>query len=135
MSPLDLVYDKVKGTRWYPLFIGAMLAVSIWTFTGPAVNWIVGAYAAEKLDIMLMERGITKESFAAVQQKLKEIDTQTDGIKGDLTQLKAAIETVAREQTIAKSENKKDQEQSIKERKELKDSLDTLYKFLLERRP
>lgn len=135
MSPLDLVYDKVKGTRWHALFIGGMIAVSLWTFTGPAVNWVVDAYASEQLDIMLKERGITQESFAAVQQKLKEIDAQTDGVKQDLSQLKMAVETIAREQTIAKTENKKDQEQSIKERKELKDSLDTLYKFLIERRP
>lgn len=135
MSIIDTVLEKTKGTRWYSIFIGSMIAVSIWTFTGPAVNWVVGAYAAEKLDIMLMERGITKESFAAVQQKLKEIDSQTDGVKQDLSQLKMAVETIAREQTIAKTENKKDQEQSIKERKELKDSLDTLYKFLIERRP
>lgn len=135
MSIIDTVLERTKGTRWYSIFIGIMIAVSIWTFTGPAVNWVVGAYAAEKLDIMLMERGITKESFAAVQQKLKEIDAQTDGVKQDLSQLKMAVETIAREQTIAKTENKKDQEQSIKERKELKDSLDTLYKFLIERRP
>lgn len=134
MSILDTILDRTKGTRWYAIFIGATLAAFLWSVTGPTIQWVVTAYAAEKLDTMLQQRGITKESFAAVQQKLKEIDSQTDGVKKDLQDLKSAIGNLTQEQTRVKQELKEGKRVSEEERKEIKASIDRIYNYLLNNR-
>lgn len=133
MAVLEVLAERWKGTRWHAVFIGGMIAVSLWTMTGPTVNWVVGAYASEKLDVMLKERGITKESFAEVQRKLGEVDVQTDGLKKDIKDLTIAVQSLANEQTRVKGELENSRTTASQERKDVQTTVDNIYNFLLNR--
>lgn len=134
MSVADTVLDKLKGSRWHSVFIGGMIAVAFWAFTGPAVNWAMSAYASETLDIMLLQRGITPDAFKDVQKKLKEIDAQTDGLKQDLKKVNDAIIVIAQKQEAISRELDAATVRSKEERKELKEAIDTIYRYLLKER-
>lgn len=131
MSIVDVVLEKVKGTRWYNMVIVFLLASAFFTFTGPSVQWVVNSYAAEKLDAMLIDRGITKDGFKKVQDKLFEVDGQTDGLKKDLNDLKTAVQGLVLEQSQIKETLKQSDAHSKQQRAELKASLDALTSFLL----
>ena len=133
MSIFETLAERTKGTSWGRVFLGVMMLTSVWTFTGPTIGWVVEAYADEKLDTMLKERGITEESFHAVQRKLNEVNIQTNGIKGDLTQLKAKLDEVVAEQKAVKDELTTTTSQTARDVGEVKASLHQIYNYLINR--
>lgn len=135
MSIFETLAERTKGTSWGRVFFGVMMLTSVWTFTGPTIEWVVEAYADEKLDVMLKERGITKESFQAVQRKLNEVDIQTNGIKGDLNQLKSTLAEVVAAQKAAKEELVATTNQTAQDVSEVKSSLGQIYNYLINREP
>lgn len=131
MSIIDTVLDRTKGTRWYSVFTGLMLAAALWTFTGPMINWVVLSYAGEQLDVMLQQRGITKQSFSEVQKKLSEVDLQTDGLKTRMTAIENALIGLTNNQAAVARELKEYKEITQAERKETKGTIDNIYTYLL----
>lgn len=131
MSIFEILAERTKGTSWTKVFFGLTILTSVWTFTGPTVGWVVEAYADEKLDVMLKERGITKESFTAVQQKLNEVNQQTNGIKSDLTQLKSTLAEVVAAQKAVKEELVTTTQQTAQDVNEVKASLGQIYNYLI----
>ena len=99
--------------------IVAILTAMFSLYTG--LGYIVSSYADATFDTMLLERGISKESFLALQQKLSTVEKQTNNVQTDVDEIHANILTIIQNNVAAE-----------KDRTEIKGQVNKIYDYLIQ---
>lgn len=110
----EKILDRVVTYHRIAVAVLGMVTIVWYIFSSMVIS-----YADSTFDKMLLERGISKETFKSMQDKLGEVDRQTDGLKGAVAGIQADLDGAARQYKL-------DEQNRVETRKQVNDIYDYL---------